>query len=196
MALQAGPAGRGHVHDQLHIRRHLWDCKFGALGSALGSLSCPRGSKGWGGGAEPALGARRGPAHSPAAALQVAAVLTLPFDVVKTQRQIELGDGEVHPGEGLGSGRVPGGQLGPLGTPRPSPAALSPQSQPPSLPPPGCFCGASVPSPAPGGCLQVRPCLPCWAGAHGCPSVTKGLTGLSFQASCPASLRWHRLAPS
>ncbi|KAK2522272.1 Slc25a39, partial [Columba livia] len=27
----------------------------------------------------------------------VAAVLTLPFDVVKTQRQIELGDGEVHP---------------------------------------------------------------------------------------------------
>ncbi|NXE84882.1 S2539 protein, partial [Cochlearius cochlearius] len=28
----------------------------------------------------------------------VAAVLTLPFDVVKTQRQIELGDSEVHPG--------------------------------------------------------------------------------------------------
>lgn len=27
----------------------------------------------------------------------VAAVLTLPFDVVKTQRQIELGDSEVHP---------------------------------------------------------------------------------------------------
>ena len=45
-------------------------------------------------------------------ALQVAAVLTLPFDVVKTQRQIELGDSEVHPGEEPGWGRVPGGQPG------------------------------------------------------------------------------------
>lgn len=36
-------------------------------------------------------------------------MLTLPFDVVKTQRQIELGDSEVHPGEGLGSRGVPGG---------------------------------------------------------------------------------------
>lgn len=27
-------------------------------------------------------------------------MLTLPFDVVKTQRQIQLGDSELHPGEG------------------------------------------------------------------------------------------------
>lgn len=43
---------------------------------------------------------------------QVAAVLTLPFDVVKTQRQIELGDSEAHPGEEPGSGGMSGGPLG------------------------------------------------------------------------------------
>lgn len=60
-------------------------------------------------------------AHHPTP--QVAAVLTLPFDVVKTQRQIELGDSEVHPGEGPGSGQVPGGQPGlPMAVPQPSPA--------------------------------------------------------------------------
>lgn len=41
---------------------------------------------------------------------QVAAVLTLPFDVVKTQRQIELGNSEVHPGEGPSSRQMPGGR--------------------------------------------------------------------------------------
>lgn len=51
---------------------------------------------------------------------QVAAVLTLPFDVVKTQRQIELGDSEVHPGEEPGSRQVPGGHPGvPVGVPNP-----------------------------------------------------------------------------
>ncbi|XP_075578922.1 mitochondrial glutathione transporter SLC25A39 isoform X6 [Pelecanus crispus] len=66
----------------------------------------------------------------------VAAVLTLPFDVVKTQRQIELGDGEVHPGEGPGYRRMPGGQPGlPDGTraspnphPLPSPRSRSLQA--------------------------------------------------------------------
>lgn len=50
----------------------------------------------------------------------MAAVLTLPFDVVKTQRQIELGDSEVHPGEGPGSKQVLGGQPGvPMGVAQP-----------------------------------------------------------------------------
>lgn len=47
----------------------------------------------WGRGAQPR-----------ALAPQVAAVLTLPFDVVKTQRQIELGGSEMHPGEGASCG--------------------------------------------------------------------------------------------
>lgn len=147
---------------------------LGPLGSAprRGSLSCEGGgSKGWGWDGAGLwrqsrrwAGMARSPLTAPLPALQVAAVLTLPFDVVKTQRQIELGDSEVHPGEGLGCGRVPGGAAGTprwyLGIPGPSPAPLSPQSQPPSLPPPGCSCDASVPSLAPGGCLQVRPCPP------------------------------------
>lgn len=98
-------------------------------------------------------------AHRPVSTPQVAAVLTLPFDVVKTQRQIELGDSEVHPGEGPSSRQVPGEQPGlPVGVSQPSPAPLSPQLQPPSLPPPGCSCSGSAPSLAPGGCLQVRMC--------------------------------------
>lgn len=64
-------------------------------------------------------------AHRPVSTPQVAAVLTLPFDVVKTQRQIELGDSEVHPGEGPGSRQVPGEQPGlPVGVSQPSPAPL------------------------------------------------------------------------
>lgn len=47
---------------------------------------------------------------------QVAAVLTLPFDVVKTQRQIELGGSEMHPGEGASCG-VGGTAGSPPGTP-------------------------------------------------------------------------------
>lgn len=47
---------------------------------------------------------------------QVAAVLTLPFDVVKTQRQIELGGSEMHPGEGACC-RVGGTAGSPPGTP-------------------------------------------------------------------------------
>lgn len=61
-------------------------------------------------------------AHHPVSTPQVAAVLTLPFDVVKTQRQIELGDSEVHPGEGPGSRQVPGGtQESPWVSPNPDP---------------------------------------------------------------------------
>lgn len=60
-------------------------------------------------------------------------MLTLPFDVVKTQRQIELGDSEVHPGEGLSSRQVPGGSQGspwvsPSPHPLPSPCSQSLQA--------------------------------------------------------------------
>lgn len=49
-------------------------------------------------------------------------MLTLPFDVVKTQRQIQLGDSELHPGEGASrcgaGGGVSGHPLNPLLSPR------------------------------------------------------------------------------
>lgn len=62
---------------------------------------------------------------------QVAAVLTLPFDVVKTQRQIELGDSEVHPGEGVAlSGCLRGTLWWHMDAPGSSPTPLSPQSNP------------------------------------------------------------------
>lgn len=71
----------------------------------------------WGRGAQPR-----------ALAPQVAAVLTLPFDVVKTQRQIELGGSEMHPGEGASCGA--GGDSGepppaPPNPPFPSPPAVA-----------------------------------------------------------------------
>lgn len=139
------------------------------------------------------------PAHTRLLALQVAAVLTLPFDVVKTQRQIELGDSEVHPGEGPGCGWMPGGNedslvvCGHPWTLTRSPLPTGTASKPSSTwllmrrihaesGTRGLFAGKAVP-PRPGWGLLV-------------PGVTKGLTGLSLQASCPESLRWHPPAPS
>uniref|UniRef100_A0A8C3JNN9 Mitochondrial glutathione transporter SLC25A39 n=1 Tax=Calidris pygmaea TaxID=425635 RepID=A0A8C3JNN9_9CHAR len=130
----------------------------------------------------------------------VAAVLTLPFDVVKTRRQIELGDSEVHPGEGLGSGGggcswgspvVPGHPQTLTCSPLPAAAAPKPSSTwlimrriRAESGTRGLFAGKAVP-----------PTLGC--GVRGCPGVTRGLTGgRPLQASCPVSLRWHLPAPS
>lgn len=86
----------------------------------------------------------------------MAAILTLPFDVVKTQRQVALGAVEAVRGEGPGWRGVrgsggPGGVL--LGR------ALCQQCRPRTPTLPGYCCRGSGPSLAPGDSLQVGVCV-------------------------------------
>ena len=107
----------------------------------------------------------------------MAAILTLPFDVAKTQRQVALGAVEAVRGEAFGWCGV-GARGGPsrvlLGR------ALCLQCRPHALTPPGCCCGGSGLSLAPGDFSQVseHPCAcpgPGGVGPSGSPPLTPAL---------------------
>uniref|UniRef100_A0A8B9ZEA8 Mitochondrial glutathione transporter SLC25A39 n=1 Tax=Anas platyrhynchos TaxID=8839 RepID=A0A8B9ZEA8_ANAPL len=99
----------------------------------------------------------------------VAAVLTLPFDVVKTQRQIELGGSEMHP----------------VAASKPSSTWLLMRRIRAESGTRGLFAGEAVTPPHP------------FLGEFwGAPGVIVGLTALSLQGSCPVSLRWPPPVPS